>query len=148
MRSPEAVINGKIQVYSSGSAPAPGNCCCCGSVERATVDFGLDIEFYGRVLVCVECLREAVTLTSMDTDPETLRAASLAEKKSVDTEKVNEFLSLTNDLAGRLIHLLPDSYFNDLVDAPQDTESDDERSDGTVSKSSSIDDTFPELGGL
>lgn len=37
----------------------PGKCACCGSVERPVVDFGMTIEFYGAVLLCVTCLAEA-----------------------------------------------------------------------------------------
>jgi hypothetical protein len=34
---------------------SPGVCAVCGTAERQVVDFGLDLEFYGRVYFCRDC---------------------------------------------------------------------------------------------
>lgn len=36
----------------------PGKCAVCGSTDRPSVDFGLDVEDYGVVYLCLVCLSE------------------------------------------------------------------------------------------
>lgn len=33
----------------------PGNCAVCGAVDKKVLDFGLDLEWYGRVYICEDC---------------------------------------------------------------------------------------------
>jgi hypothetical protein len=40
-------------------AASPGKCSVCGVVNREVIDFGLDIEFYGAVVICTECMISA-----------------------------------------------------------------------------------------
>lgn len=37
----------------------PGKCAVCGGVRGPVVDFGLNIQFYGAVFLCVPCVSEA-----------------------------------------------------------------------------------------
>lgn len=43
----------------------PGQCACCGSVNRPVVDFGVEIDFeregYGALLLCEYCVRQAAS---------------------------------------------------------------------------------------
>lgn len=58
---PESVINGRFQFLDRPSV-LPGKCAVCGSVERPVVDFGMQLDFYGAVLLCVDCIKEAASL--------------------------------------------------------------------------------------
>lgn len=44
---------------------APGKCAVCGTVDKPVVDFNLTIDFYGAVLLCDHCLREAASGVGM-----------------------------------------------------------------------------------
>lgn len=61
----------------------PGKCACCGSIERPVVDFGMTIEFYGAVLLCVTCLAEAGQIVGLVPVAE-LRAAQESLAQSID----------------------------------------------------------------
>lgn len=37
---------------------APGKCAVCGAADKPVVDFGFDLDWYGVVYFCVECLTE------------------------------------------------------------------------------------------
>jgi len=41
---------------------SPGVCAVCGTAERQVVDFGLDLEFYGRVYFCRDCTTQIGTV--------------------------------------------------------------------------------------
>lgn len=41
-----------------GQAPIPGTCSVCGFDLRGMIDFGITVEYFGAVLVCVECIKE------------------------------------------------------------------------------------------
>jgi hypothetical protein len=61
---PDSVINGRFQ-YLDRPNVLPGHCAVCGSVERPVIDFGMSLDGYGAVLLCVECLQTAVSLVAM-----------------------------------------------------------------------------------
>lgn len=61
---PDSVINGRFQ-YLERPTVLPGHCAVCGSVERPVIDFGMQLDGYGAVLICVECLNTAVSLVHM-----------------------------------------------------------------------------------
>lgn len=44
---------------------SPGKCAVCGSTDRPVVDFGFDLDWYGTVYFCVECLTEVATVVNM-----------------------------------------------------------------------------------
>ena len=44
---------------------SPAKCACCGAPDRAVVDFGMTLQFYGAVLLCVTCLAEAARIIGM-----------------------------------------------------------------------------------
>lgn len=61
---PDSVINGRFH-YLERPNVLPGHCAVCGSVERPVIDFGMSLDGYGAVLLCVECLQTAVSLVHM-----------------------------------------------------------------------------------
>lgn len=43
----------------------PGHCICCGAVDRPVLEFGVDVDFdhlgYGRLMLCVTCIKQAAS---------------------------------------------------------------------------------------
>lgn len=53
-------------LHTGGVVPIPGTCCICGFDRRDFVDWGLNIEYYGAVLICVECINNLGQLEELD----------------------------------------------------------------------------------
>lgn len=68
-----APLNSRFQTYPL-PVSAPGNCAVCGAVDRPVVDFGMTIQFFGAVMICVMCMREASRLVGMVPSSELLTA--------------------------------------------------------------------------
>lgn len=43
--------------------PAPGTCCLCTSSLRGCIDFGINLDYFGAVLFCTDCVIE---ITNVD----------------------------------------------------------------------------------
>ena len=61
---PEFPVNSRFHLLPLPSI-TPGKCAVCGSVERPVIDFMLNIDFYGAVLICTTCMSEAAQLLGM-----------------------------------------------------------------------------------
>jgi hypothetical protein len=48
---------GRVQLLNTPVA-APGTCILCGGADKPVVDFGKQIEWYGAVYFCMDCIRE------------------------------------------------------------------------------------------
>lgn len=59
-----APLNSRFQTYPS-PVSSPGKCAVCGAVDRPVVDFGMDIQFYGAVMFCFECMASAARTIDM-----------------------------------------------------------------------------------
>lgn len=68
----------------------PGKCAVCGGVDRPVVDFGLNIQFYGAVMLCVDCVSEAGVRVGM------VRPEDNAEANLQTGQSVTEFLEAHN----------------------------------------------------
>lgn len=44
---------------------APGKCAVCGATEKPVVDFGFDLDWYGVVYFCLDCLTEVASTIGM-----------------------------------------------------------------------------------
>jgi hypothetical protein len=102
-------INGRFQLLDRPAA-LPGKCAVCGAVNKPVVDFGFDLDFYGVVMFCVECLRSAAQIIGM-VDGELLTRAELVQRnhehqleaaKDLADEYLNRFNALYVDFASRL----------------------------------------------
>src|SRR6476469_10518841 len=60
----ESQINGRFRVLDRPAA-LPGKCAVCGNVERPVLDFGLDLDFYGAVVICLECVTSAAEIVGL-----------------------------------------------------------------------------------
>lgn len=118
MELSEAMINGRFR-YLERPAIAPGKCAVCGAVDRPVVDIGLDLDFYGVVYFCVDCLGEASRVANAhatDTVPQAVPLSTL-----LDFEAVNEYLRSVSKSLDRVTAILPDHYF-DVPDDEDGTE--------------------------
>lgn len=122
-----ADINGRFQVLNRPMAN-PGKCCVCGAVNKPVVDFGLSLDWYGAVYICVEDMKAAARILNM-VDRELLTQAELVRRP--DAEKVrettSEFVERVSDLvyeyADRFSHVcsLPAEVQSEILDRESKT---------------------------
>lgn len=62
--------------------PSPGHCAVCGAVDRPVVDFGLNLQRYGAVMLCEFCVCEAAERFGM-VRPETLEENTMQTGQSI-----------------------------------------------------------------
>lgn len=48
------------------SLPFPGTCAICGSNRRPCIDYHIDIDYFGTLLVCTECIIESIHVEELD----------------------------------------------------------------------------------
>ena len=103
---------------------SPGKCACCGAPDRPVVDFGMTIQFYGAVLLCVTCMTEAAAVIDMVPAVELIAAERVATSSfseqltqlGMRTITDDQFESITmafSGLSDALLHL--ESVDLDLV---------------------------------
>ena len=51
------LLNSRFKLIDRPIVP-PGKCAVCGTVDRPVIDFGLNVDFYGAMYLCVTCLTE------------------------------------------------------------------------------------------
>lgn len=114
---PPSLASGRFQIQRR-PVTSPGKCSVCGSVERPVVDFGLDIEFYGGVLICTECVSSAyslflaVGLIGDQSEEGAVPHPVVSNQLFVDSSAINEYVRNANDSVSRLGILL------DLIGSP------------------------------
>lgn len=97
----ESQINGRFRVLERPSV-APGKCGVCGAVDKPVIDFGFDLDYYGVVYFCIECICEAASLLGMVPNNELVTAQlvqqDLADRLETSGELINEYVNRINDL--------------------------------------------------
>lgn len=139
MASPESVINGRFK-FLDRPAALPGKCACCGSVERPVVDFNFDLDFYGVVYLCVDCLGEAASIAGILNDP----SKTQVTPPPIDYEGLNEFFRNISNALDRINLVIPEHIYRPLRDA-EDSKLNDGEPERIISGPSGDDNTFPEL---
>lgn len=100
---PESVVNGRFKVTERPTV-FPGKCAVCGTVERAVVDFGMTLDYYGAVLLCVECVTSAYTTVQLVVGDE--GSSTPAVPHFLDEVAINEYVRSASDSINRLSILL------------------------------------------
>lgn len=54
-----SILLDRFQVIEGSPPVMPHNCSICGSIRGKFIDFGLDVDYYGRVYFCESCLLSA-----------------------------------------------------------------------------------------
>lgn len=89
-------LNSRFQLSPLPSAN-PGHCAVCGCVDRPVVDFGMTIQFFGAVLICVVCMTEAAKVIQMVPISE-LHAAEESLTQSFDVQLAEKkMVAIPND---------------------------------------------------
>jgi hypothetical protein len=125
-------INGRFKLLDRPAA-LPGKCAVCGAVDKPVVDIGLDLEFYGVVYFCVECMTAAAQVLGM-VDGALLTRAELVQRnhedqllaaKDITDEYLDRFAGLSDEFASRLrgIRNTTDAVHEELPDSSAEGES-------------------------
>ena len=119
MASSEAILNSRFKLLER-PVRLPASCAVCGAVDRPVIDFNLDLDFYGTVNICVECLREAADIAGIldDTDKSQSQAAPLLP---IDYEGFNEFIRSMGNALDRINLIIPDHVISLVVSKEDDT---------------------------
>lgn len=105
--------------------PTPGHCFKCGSNERDCIDLGFNAEYYGAVLLCIECGHELVnvdelefvdknTLRGLEDDSNTLSIVQAAIREAVE-DHGNAVESANSAFVNRLVVFVADDRYADRV---------------------------------
>lgn len=104
----ESQLNGRFKLLP-GPATLPGKCSVCGSAKRPVVDFDLYVEFYGAVVICVECFISAAEI--LDLVPgDKLRLAQLVQQNH--EHEIKEAGRIANEYGAKLSDLLAEFAAN------------------------------------
>ena len=91
----------RFQLYPSPLV-TPGKCAVCGAVDRPVVDFGMTLQFYGAVLLCVTCLTEAGAAIGLVPQTEVAKAEGLAQTTFEEQLASRDMKAIPNELVGTL----------------------------------------------
>ena len=104
--------NSRFQVTTRPMA-APGHCAVCGGVDKPVVDFNLQLEFFGAVLICVSCMRAAMQIINI-----TLGESELVQPRPpISPQHVKDLFSyvhIASESAARLSKFMYDIGVPDL----------------------------------
>jgi len=108
-----------ISVIPAGLLPYPGVCRFCGSNKRDCVDFGINTEYDGATLICVDCFKgEIVKVESLG-----LMTTDQAEQLRIDNAelilKITATEMLKKEMRDGVVAVL-DSYESDIADTARD----------------------------
>lgn len=119
-------LNGRFKLLNRPMA-LPSKCAVCGAVDRPVIDLDMDLDIYGVVYICVECMKAAATILGM-VDGALLTRAELVQRnhedqltaaKDVTDEYVARFSDLTRAFGDRLRDISSSDVASDenLLDA-------------------------------
>lgn len=63
----------------------PGKCAVCGAVDRQVIDIGLDVEWYGVIYFCIECVTDMGSTIGM------VPAAMLADNERLTKQLIEDY---------------------------------------------------------
>jgi hypothetical protein len=97
----------------------PGKCVVCGAVDRPCVDFGMDLDEYGAVYFCLDCMREGGLAAGL-IHPKEYAKAKLGAEQSLrsylyqrDLRLVySEFVERLNSVLASISNAFPDTDFH------------------------------------
>jgi hypothetical protein len=131
----------RIQILERPMA-LPAKCIVCGGVDRPVLDFQFDIEYYGAVYFCVECLTDVVSKIGY---------APVAEVEARELEARN-VIGKSRDIVRQLeveiadLHSRTDSMFSsigavirgELVPPPEEQQPESENDSDNAGKAAGI----------
>lgn len=83
----------KVQITRTPQV-APHACCNCGfggeQEGRYFIDFGIDIEYYGTILICTECFGEVAALVDYDSPAISLKKSDIIGVLTQENSRLRE----------------------------------------------------------
>lgn len=138
-------INGRFKLLEKPAA-LPGKCAVCGAVDRPVIDFGMDLDVYGAVYICVDDMTAAAQILGM-VDGDKLTRAELVQRNHADQletagEVINEFRAAFVEFCDSYTRRIsavsdPTAVSDDPVPTEEPTELV-EDSDGTTGEDESV----------
>lgn len=132
----------RFQIINPNQMQAPGKCAVCGKFSTGTyIDFGMELDFYGVVYICVEdCFQELANLQEYYSPGQhKMLMAELQDKRDELNDAYDKIEAYENALDGlRRAGYVTSVGSSDVVDAEQSVEvegPDDQKSDATESGS-------------
>lgn len=103
----ETTPRSKIQILDR-PLMKPGKCALCGAGAKPVIDIGLNVEWYGRFYLCVDCMAEAAS--AIDYVPQAdLLEVQLASSQSFEQELENrKMVAVPNESIRTLVALVDD----------------------------------------
>lgn len=111
---PESVVNGRFK-YLERPAALPGKCAVCGRVDVPVLDFGLDVDYFGAVYICVDDMRAALQVAELYEN--SAPTPVVPPISFLDVEAVNEYVTRANASLGALLSILANLDRPSAVDA-------------------------------
>jgi hypothetical protein len=90
-----------FHVIPVGLLPNPGTCSICGSNQRDCLDWGITVEYFGAILICVECVRDLVNVPELGLMHESEVSAMMEDNLRL-TARDREMESVRRDLRAAL----------------------------------------------
>lgn len=88
-------VNSRAQLLDRPLA-IPGKCVICGAVDRPVIDTRWNIDYYGVVYFCIDCLREVASILGM-VDGSLLREAEVNSAQAFEKELVKRDLKVISN---------------------------------------------------
>lgn len=130
-------INGRFQILNRPMA-LPAKCCVCGAVNKPVLDFGLSLDWYGAVYICVEDLQAAARIVGMvDEQAQTELVQAPIPEKEITDGFLTDITNLLNDYISGISNLrsLPPSTNSEVPDGNSEGTHEDSGSDTKASDS-------------
>ena len=96
----------RFQLVPQVATMAPGKCCVCGGSEKEFfVDFGFQLDFYGSVYFCNDCILEVANVLDYHGPHQWKMVKDLNEELRAENNSLRDRLETLNDLAGSVSKL-------------------------------------------
>ena len=113
------IMSDTFHVIPAGLLPNPGTCSVCGSNQRDCLDWGITVEYFGAVLICVECCHDLTTVPELNFVSGQAVGEMLAENLRL-TAREKEMESAIRELRASLV-AVADGFHHRIVNSVPDT---------------------------
>lgn len=120
----------RFQIVEGNPPHLPHKCSVCGSISGTFIDFGLDLEFYGTVYLCLDnCIRQLANELGYRSPSQHKLALDAVEEQRSRANGLEDKVKDLEDVVGvlrRLDNYLPGAVNDDLHVKPEPRQRDPE----------------------
>lgn len=142
--------SGRVRIVTEPALPA--TCAICvrsANGQIRFIDFNADLDYYGAIVICEDCMRESLTLLGFTDEINFTNKVSELEKKQQELEvaqnELDKYRTIVNGLRDVGLTNLPDDIEPEGSD---ETSGDSEQTDGERLETESDSDGSDSVGGL